>query len=125
MKDKELKICLVDDCDSFRQGIKYFLEAHSNWKIVQEYSSGEAFFNEVGSKEISDIIFMDYHLPGIDGISITREYLHRYPQVKVIEVSMHTCNHFRNDLEMAGFNLNNSYRFVICISNTNSYHIYL
>lgn len=103
MKGKELKICLVDDHDSFREGIKYFLKSNSNWKIILEYSSGEAFYNEVGSKEIPDIIFMDYHLPGVDGIAITKEYLLLYPQVKVVAVSMHTSNLFLDDLVMAGF----------------------
>ncbi len=103
MKSDELKICLVDDNDIFREGVKYLLNSYTNWKIVQEYSSGEAFYNEVIKKEFPDIVLMDYKMRGVDGITITRKYLARFPEVKVIAVTMHTYKLFSEELIMAGF----------------------
>ena len=104
MKNEEFKICLVDDNDSFREGIKYFLKSNnSNWKINQEYNSGEAFYKGVMTKDIPDIILMDYKMPGVDGITITKEYLFQFPKVKVLAVTMYSENLFLDKLIMAGF----------------------
>lgn len=103
MTGEELKICLVDDNQIFREGLKFFIHSFTSWKIIQEYSSGEDFNDEAGKKEIPDIVLMDYKLPGVDGITITKKYLSRFPEVKIIAVSMFAYQLLLKDFILAGF----------------------
>jgi DNA-binding NarL/FixJ family response regulator len=113
MKGNALKICLVDDNDSFREGIKLIVKSQSNWKISQEYSSGEAFYKDVRTKEIPDVIIMEQQLSDVDSISVIKDYLYKYPTDKVIAVTMHTGKLYLEELKMAGFKA--------CINNNDVY----
>ncbi len=77
-------ILLVDDHDLFRSGLRMIIESlPQTEEKVFEASTGEDSINIVNNKSV-DIVFMDYHLPGLDGISTSLRLLQINEALKII-----------------------------------------
>ena len=81
-----IKILLVDDHTVVRSGLSKFLMVNKDLKLVGEASDGEEALQKVSLYK-PDIVLMDLMMPGMDGITATREIKKRYPQVKVIALT--------------------------------------
>ncbi len=95
-----IKIILTEDHQLLRDGIKALI-ASENIEIVGEASTGEGLWKLMESV-LPDIILMDISLPDISGIELTREMSERYPEVKVLILSMFTDESFINQAIKAG-----------------------
>ena len=78
-----IKILLVDDHTVVRSGLSKFLMVNKDLKLVGEASDGQEAIQMV-SLHKPDVVLMDLMMPGMDGITATREIHKKYPQVKVI-----------------------------------------
>ena len=78
---------LVDDHKIFRDGLKLLLNEISNIKVIAEASNGKEFL-ELLENNKPDIIFMDIKMPEMNGIDATRIALQKFPDLKVIILSM-------------------------------------
>ena len=77
-------ILLVDDHDLFRSGLRMIVESlPQTGENVSEASSGEDSIAIVSNNAI-DIVFMDYSLPGLDGISTSLRLLQINQALKII-----------------------------------------
>ena len=81
-----IKILLVDDHAVVRSGLSKFLMVNKDLKLVGEASDGAEAVQMV-SLHKPDVVLMDLSMPGMDGISATREIRQKYPQVKVIALT--------------------------------------
>ena len=81
-----IKILLVDDHTVVRSGLSKFLMVNKDLKLVGEASDGEEALQKVSLYK-PDIVLMDLMMPGMDGITATREIKKRFPQVKVIALT--------------------------------------
>lgn len=81
-----IKVLLVDDHTVVRSGLSKFLMVNKDLKLVGEASDGEEAVQKVSLYK-PDIVLMDLMMPGIDGITATREIHNKYPQVKVIALT--------------------------------------
>jgi DNA-binding NarL/FixJ family response regulator len=99
-----LKICIVDDNRFFRDGLRFFIESETNWRVVQEESSGTALLKR-GFMAPPDIVLMDINMPGLNGIDTTFKLLNDHPKAntKVIAVTMYADHYFLETLIGAGF----------------------
>jgi DNA-binding NarL/FixJ family response regulator len=84
-----LRIALVDDHPLFRTGIRSILASHNDLSVVAEASDARHAY-EVAETLHPEVMVLDLNLPGVDGISATREILRRSPQTKVLILSMYT-----------------------------------
>jgi two-component system response regulator NreC len=84
-----LRIALVDDHPLFRAGIRSILAEQSDLAIVAEADDARHAY-ELAESTRPDVMVMDVNLPGVDGVSATREVLRRSPQTKVLILSMYT-----------------------------------
>ncbi len=64
------RVLVVEDNDMNMQLVEYLLE-EGGFQILKATSGEEAL--SVTSKVIPDLILMDIHLPGMDGLSVVRE----------------------------------------------------
>jgi len=78
---------LVDDHKIFRDGLKLLLNEISNIKVVAEASNGKEFLDLLDTYQ-PDLVFMDIKMPEMNGIDATRMALQKYPNLKVIVLSM-------------------------------------
>jgi len=95
-----IKIILTEDHQLLRDGIKVLI-ASENIEIIGEASTGAGLWTLMESVQ-PDIILMDISLPDISGIELTRTLSERYPEVKVLILSMFTDESFINQAIKAG-----------------------
>ena len=81
-----IKILLVDDHAVVRSGLSKFLLVNKDMQVVGEAADGEEALQKVSLYK-PDIVLMDLMMPGIDGITATREIKKKFPQVKVIALT--------------------------------------
>ena len=81
-----IKILLVDDHAVVRSGLSKFLMVNKDLKLIGEASDGNEAVQMV-SLHKPDVVLMDLMMPGMDGITATREIHTKYPNVKVIALT--------------------------------------
>ncbi len=81
-----IKILLVDDHAVVRSGLSKFLMVNKDLKLVGEAADGGEAVQKV-SLHKPDVVLMDLMMPGVDGITATREIHQKYPSVKVIALT--------------------------------------
>src|ERR1043166_6108818 len=81
-----IKVLLVDDHNVVRSGLSKFLMVNKDLKLVGEASDGAEAIQMVSVRK-PDVVIMDLMMPGVDGITATREIHQKYPNVKVIALT--------------------------------------
>jgi NarL family two-component system response regulator LiaR len=81
-----IKILLVDDHAVVRSGLSKFLLVNKDLELVGEAGDGAEAITMV-SLHKPDVVLMDLMMPGMDGITATREIHQKFPQVKVIALT--------------------------------------
>jgi len=92
---KKIKLILVDDHEIFLAGLKLKLASFSDiFEIIGEAANCEQMLLLLEKELIPDLILMDYHLPGKDGISICRQLKdnEKYKCIKIIILSAYSSN---------------------------------
>ena len=66
-----VRVLVVDDQAPFRRAMRSVVEETDGFEVVGEVDSGEASL-EAAAQLSPDLVLMDVHLPGIDGVEATR-----------------------------------------------------
>lgn len=82
-----IRLLIVDDHTLFREGVKALLSTTEDIEVVGEAGDGEQALIKF-SELHPDVVMMDIHMPGINGIQATRQILAQDPQVGIIMVTM-------------------------------------
>jgi DNA-binding NarL/FixJ family response regulator len=96
-----IKIGIADDHMLFRQGVVQLLKRDALFKVIMEADSNTQLLEQL-ELQMPDIVLMDVEMPGTDGIDGCKEILKKYPQVKIIALSMHTADNFIFHMMKAG-----------------------
>ncbi|KAA9022065.1 response regulator [Niallia endozanthoxylica] len=82
------KIVIIDDHQLFREGVKRILEFEKTFQVVAEGNDGcEAL--KLVEEHHPDVVLMDINMPETNGIDATRQLVEKYPDSKVIILSIH------------------------------------
>jgi DNA-binding NarL/FixJ family response regulator len=84
-----LKVLLVEDHNIVRNGIKMLLETEQSVEVVGEMVNGLEVLQFFENGGAADVVLADINMPVMDGISMTRELKQKFPDVKVVMLSMH------------------------------------
>jgi DNA-binding NarL/FixJ family response regulator len=82
-----LHVLIADDHPLFRHGIAALLQALPEFEVVGEATSGEEVV-ALAEQLQPDVILMDIHMPGLNGIAATRLILHTSPHIRILMVTM-------------------------------------
>jgi len=82
------RIALVDDHPLFRQGLRDLLDHEEDLTVVGEAGDARQAY-EMAEATRPDLIVVDMSLPGVDGVTATRELCRRLPHSRVLILSMH------------------------------------
>ncbi|MBP5583019.1 MAG: response regulator transcription factor, partial [Bacteroidales bacterium] len=107
---EKLSIHLVDDHSLFREGLKFLLSNCDFISEIEESENGKIFLEKLDSK-IPDVVLMDIEMPEIDGITASKIALEKYPNLKIIALSMYSEEEYYSkmiDVGVRGFLLKNS-----------------
>lgn len=85
---KRIRILIIDDKPSTRNGLKALLAFSPQIEVVGEASTGLAAIQLVKSQK-PDVVLMDVRMPIMDGLQATRKIKQRWPDVKVILLTMY------------------------------------
>ncbi len=83
-----MRVVLVDDHTLFRQGLRTLLENQGACEIVGEAEDGRQAVSLVMETR-PDVVVMDIAMKGLNGLEATRQIRRRFPETKVIVLSMH------------------------------------
>ncbi|MEI5907593.1 response regulator transcription factor [Bacillus spongiae] len=83
-----INIVIIDDHQLFREGVKRILEFESSFKVVAEGSDGVDAVSLV-EEHSPDVVLMDINMPKLNGVEATGQLLEKYPDTKVIILSIH------------------------------------
>lgn len=78
-----IKILLVDDQENFRTGLKQLIESEPDMKVIGEARDGVTALEHLHTVR-PEVIIMDVHLPGINGVDAGRLLLEREPRAKIV-----------------------------------------
>ncbi len=81
-------IVIIDDHQLFREGVKRILDFESTFKVVAEGDDGIDAVHLVETYQ-PDVVIMDINMPKINGIEATKELIEKFPNTKVIILSIH------------------------------------
>jgi DNA-binding NarL/FixJ family response regulator len=84
---KKLKLFLVDDHQILLDGVKALLKDEEQFEIIGEATRCSVAL-DVFEKMQLDIVITDIQMPEMSGIEFTRIIKKKYPQVKVLALSM-------------------------------------
>ena len=82
-------IVLVDDHQLVRQGLRALLEAEPDFSIIGEAANGLEAAESV-QRLGPDILIVDLKMPSLSGLEVTRQVSQRWPQTRVVILSMYS-----------------------------------
>lgn len=99
----KIKIALVDDHQMFRDGVKAVLSDEESIEIVCEAGHANTLYSFLNNNTI-DLLITDISMPDISGIDITKTITEKYPDIKILILSMHSNEEFITKALSSGAN---------------------
>ena len=81
-----VRVLIADDHQLMLQALRAALDAAEDFEVVADTNSGSHVLPLVG-RTSPDLVLLDIHMPGMDGLTCLDLLRHRYPDVKVVMVS--------------------------------------
>ncbi len=96
-----IRILLADDHKITRQGLRSLLEQQDDMEVAAEAENGRTAVALV-DELLPDVVIMDVTMPDLNGVEATRQIVAKYPDVKVIALSMHSDTLFVTEMLRSG-----------------------
>lgn len=88
-----ITVLLVDDHEVVRSGVRAFLDAQPDFKVIGEAKSGSEAVDLV-RQHIPDVVLMDLVMAKMDGVEATRQVKNLSPRTKIVVLtSYHEDEH--------------------------------
>lgn len=98
-----IKVAIADDHKLFRKGVILSLRQHTNISFIIEAENGDELLTKI-AEETPDVVLMDLRMPTKDGIETTKEVNRRYPDIRILILTMYEDERFVAHLMENGAN---------------------
>lgn len=88
-----VRILIAEDHALVRAGLQALLSQDPEFKIVGEANNGRDAVRAVGELK-PDIVLMDLTMPGMNGMEAIMDIKRRYPEVRVLVLTLHKTEEF-------------------------------
>jgi two-component system invasion response regulator UvrY len=88
-----VQVLICDDQEAFRAAAREVVNATDGFEVVGETETGEESVVAAGRLH-PNLVLMDVHLPGIDGLEASRRIRATYPKVAVLLLSTYDPEEF-------------------------------
>jgi DNA-binding NarL/FixJ family response regulator len=95
------RIVLADDHEAIRLGVRSVLSSRPDWRIVGEAADGREALETIRSVR-PDIAILDYSLPMMNGLELTRAIKKELPRTEILIFTMHDREDVLGELLTAG-----------------------
>ncbi|MEI6121988.1 MAG: response regulator transcription factor [Bacteroidota bacterium] len=96
-----IRLAIVDDHEIFRKGLRIILNEIDEIKVMGEAQNGHELF-EILKHQTIDVVLMDIRMPVMDGIEATKKVVEKYPNIKIIALTMFEEISYFNQMVEAG-----------------------
>ena len=97
---KSPRILIADDSALLRSALRGFFTAAGDYEIVEAENGTEAI--AVAEQRQPDVLILDFAMPAMDGLAVSRELQKRMPQLPVLMYTMHSTPQLLADAKAAG-----------------------
>ena len=95
------QILIADDHEVVRSGLRAIVESRADWAVSGEASDGRAAVAMI--RELKpDIAIVDYSMPVLNGLEVSRQIKLHYPRTEVLILTMHESNEILTESLLAG-----------------------
>ena len=99
----QIKIGIADDHKIFRKGVILSLRQYTNLSFIIEADNGDEMIEKLATEK-PDVILLDLRMPGKDGIEATKEISKKYPDIRILILTMYEDERFVSHLMENGAN---------------------
>jgi DNA-binding NarL/FixJ family response regulator len=90
---KPIRVLLADDHTLIRAGISALLERMERVEVVGEAGDGRHAMKLI--RELApDVVLLDLQMPGLSGFEVLQETTEKFPDVKIIVLSVHNTEEY-------------------------------
>ncbi|HZV54741.1 MAG TPA: response regulator transcription factor [Rhodocyclaceae bacterium] len=100
MADKQ-RVLIVEDHTLLRAGLRALLSEDPRLEIVGESDNGRDAICSISTLN-PDLILMDLSMPGMNGIEAIADIKHRYPETRVLVLTIHKTDEYIQESLRAG-----------------------
>ena len=93
MYSRKITILIVDDHEVVRQGLKAYLDAQPEFRVVADVASGEEAV-DAAMEYLPDVMIMDLVMSGMGGIDATRKVKRVTPRTQIVVLTSYHQDEF-------------------------------
>jgi len=98
---KKIKILLADDHQIVLDGLKLILNNYPHFEIIGEKENGKEVLDFI-EIEKPDVLITDINMPVMDGITCSKKIKEKYPEIKIIILTMYSQKSFIKEIVSIG-----------------------
>jgi DNA-binding NarL/FixJ family response regulator len=99
--NQRLRILIAEDHTILREGLRALLSSNPNNEIVGEAENGRDAVRLVGTLK-PNLVLMDLSMPGTNGIEAISEIKKRFPETRVLALTVHKTEEYIRETLQAG-----------------------
>jgi DNA-binding NarL/FixJ family response regulator len=83
------RVVLVDDHRLFRKGMAELINGFPGYTVEWEAGNGKEFTEHISPHNLPDVVLLDISMPVMDGFETAQWMEQRFPEVKILALSMY------------------------------------
>ncbi len=99
---QSINILIADDHELVGESISFLLSKQSNLQIVGIVKSGNELIRFLDNSPTVDIVLLDIEMPHMDGVDASKIIRRKFPETKILILSMHIKNSYVQALSAIG-----------------------
>ena len=96
-----VRVLLVDDHVIVREGLRMVLASRQEIQVIGEAGDGREALDLIETLQ-PDVVVMDIAMPNLNGLEATRQIKRRFPDIKVVILTMHESQQYFLQIVKAG-----------------------
>ncbi len=84
---KKNRVFIAEDHAVLRQGLRSLLDATGDFEVIGEAEDGADAIHGIATTN-PDLVLLDLSMPKMDGISVIKDLKRRYPDIKILVLTM-------------------------------------